>query len=78
MRPVVDDVEMKPRLIEPVTEPVRTNTEMEAVVNRGLAVAFLVGLAAGIAIMRVGRVPEHVVTRVLDYPEQRRATDWKR
>ena len=78
MKPAVHDVELKAQVIGPVGEPVRTDTEMEAVVNRGLVAAFLVGMAAGIAIMRAGKVPEDVATTVLNHPERRRATDWKR
>ena len=73
----IRDVEMRARLAERVMQPVRANTATEAVVNRGLAAAFLVGLEAGVAIMRDGGVPTHVVKRVLRNPERRRATDWK-
>ena len=71
------DVERRAQLIERVMQPIRSNTEIEAVVNRGLAAAFLVDLEAGVAIMRDGGVPAHVVKRVFRNPERRRATDWK-
>lgn len=71
------DVEMRARLIEGVAQPIRSNTGIEAAVNRGLAAAYLVDLEAGVAIMRAGGVPAHVVKRVLNNPNHRRATDWK-
>jgi hypothetical protein len=71
------EIETRAQLAEHAPEPVRTNTEIAAVVNRGLAAAFLVNLEAGIALMRSGGVPAHVVKRVLRNPLERRATDWK-
>ena len=57
---------------------VRTNFKMAALVNYGLEVSDLVSVQAGSNIMLNGGVPKHVIHRVLHYPEQRRATDWKR
>lgn len=58
-------------------ESVRTNIEMEILVNRGLAVAHMVSVQAGSDVMLKDRVPEHVIKRVLDHPEQRRESDWR-
>ena len=60
-----------------VMQPARFDTEIEAAVNHGLAAAFLTDFEAGVAIMREAGVPAHVVKRVLDNFERRRATDWK-
>jgi hypothetical protein len=65
------------RPIESINETVRVNLDMEELVNRALAVAYLVGLKAGVEMMREGGVPFHVVTRVMLHPEQRREGDWK-
>ena len=71
------DVETKARLIERVMQRARSNTDIEAVVNRGLAAASLIDLEAGVEIMCDGGVPAHVVKRVLSDMKRRRATDWK-
>jgi len=73
----LEDVEMQARLIERAMQPIRANTVTEAVVNRGLAVAHLLDLEAGIAIMNNGNVPAHVVKRVFRDPKHRRAIDGK-
>lgn len=56
----------------------RRNRQLEAAVNRGLAVVYLVDRTMGAAMMREEGVPPEVVSRVLQHPERRRATDWKR
>lgn len=61
----------------PNQDPTRENKNIEAAVNRGLAVAMLKGVAAGAALMREEGVPLTVSARVLINPEQRRASDWK-
>ena len=71
----LEDVEMQARLIERAMQPIRVNTVTEAIVNLGLAVAHLLDLEAGIAIMNNGNVPAHVVKRVLRDPKHRRAID---
>jgi hypothetical protein len=58
------------------TGSVRSNKEIEAAVNRGLAASMLNGLAVGAEIMKAAGVPLHVSTRVLGNPSQRRGTDW--
>ena len=60
-----------------VMQPERSDTEIEAAVNHGLVAAFLTDFEAGVAIMREAGVPAHVVKRVLDNFERRRATDWR-
>lgn len=67
----------KVRLIERAMQHTRSNTDIEALVNRGLAAALLFDLETGIEIMSGGGVPEHVVRRVLRNTSQRRAGDWK-
>ena len=52
------------------------NTEMEAAVNKGLAVTHLSGLPTGARVMREEGVPLEVGLRVLLHPETRRTTDW--
>jgi hypothetical protein len=56
----------------------RFDGELDAVVNRGLAAAFLLGLSAGMKVMREGGVPAAVIERVFFEPQRRRSTDWKR
>jgi hypothetical protein len=56
---------------------VRSNTEIEAAVNRGLAVANVKGWLAGADQMHKDGVPFHVAARVMLFPKLRRATDWK-
>lgn len=55
----------------------RDNKDIEAAVNRGIAIAILDGVAAGAALMRDAGVPLTVSARVLMRPEQRRASDWR-
>ncbi|MES2934408.1 MAG: hypothetical protein V4805_13075 [Pseudomonadota bacterium] len=55
----------------------RTDLDIEAIVNRGLATAILVDLEAGVAFMRDSGVPMGVVSRVLLDPSRRRNTDWQ-
>jgi hypothetical protein len=55
----------------------RSNKEIEAAVNRGLAACMLSGVAVGAVVMREGGVPLHVCARVLGSPGQRRASDWQ-
>jgi hypothetical protein len=71
------DAKMDTRSIDGVIQPVRANTEIETVVNRALAAAFLTDIDSGVAIMRQGGVPPNVVDRVLQNPERRRSIDWK-
>jgi hypothetical protein len=59
------------------TGSIRSNKEVEAAVNRGLAASLLDGVEAGAAIMRKEGVPLHVSARVLMNPTQRRASDWQ-
>lgn len=56
----------------------RRNQTLEMAVNRGLAAAYLVNFGVGATMMREEGVPPQVVARVLQHPELRRATDWKR
>jgi hypothetical protein len=65
------------RLPPGVTESLRVNHEMEAVVRHGVLIASLVDFRSGADHMRVRGVPMHVAMRVLLHPELRRATDWK-
>lgn len=53
------------------------NKEIEAAVNRGLAVTHLSDLPTGARVMRKGGVPLEVGLRVLLHPESRRTTDWR-
>jgi hypothetical protein len=69
------DVETKAQLIEHVTQRARSDTDIEAVVNRGIAAALLIDLETGVEIMCDGGVPPHVVKRVLSDMKHRRATD---
>jgi len=55
----------------------RTDTKLEAAVNKGLAAALLIDVSTGIKIMNDEGVPPEVRTRVIFNPQQRRATDWK-
>lgn len=57
---------------------VRRDTKTDTAVNRGLAVAMLVDLSAGVKLMTEAGVPPSVIARVCLAPQQRRATDWKR
>lgn len=61
----------------PNPDATRGNKDIEAAVNRGLAIAMLKGVAAGAALMRDEGVPLDVTARVLINPELRRASDWK-
>jgi hypothetical protein len=56
----------------------RVDFDLDAVVNKGLAAAFLKGLAAGMKVMSEGGVPPAVIERVFFDPDRRRSTDWKR
>lgn len=56
---------------------VRTNKHVEAAVERGLVVALLDGVSAGVVQMVNEGVPLNVAARVLLHPNQRRATDWR-
>lgn len=60
-----------------VTQSLRTNRDMEAVVRHGVLIASLVDFRSGADHMRVRGVPMHVAMRVLLHPELRRAADWK-
>jgi hypothetical protein len=55
---------------------VRHDTKRDAAVNKGLAAALLVDVPAGVKIMSDGGVPSEVITRVINNPQRRRATDW--
>jgi hypothetical protein len=59
------------------SEVLRSNGEIEAAVNRGLAASMLQGVAFGAALMRADGVPLHVSMRVLGEPQRRRASDWQ-
>ncbi len=54
----------------------RSNSQIAAAVNRGLAAALFQGLPAGARVMREESVPLDVATRVLLRPRRRRSTDW--
>ena len=56
----------------------RLDAGLDALVNKGLAAAFLLGLSAGMKLMSEGGVPPAVIERVFFEPDHRRATDWKR
>lgn len=70
------DTRVKSELIAAATQTVRVNSEVESMVNQGLAAAFLVDKEAGAVIMLAAGVPSHVVARVL-WKSERRASDWK-
>lgn len=55
----------------------RSDTKLEAAVNKGLAAALLIDVSAGIKIMNDEGVPPEVRARVIFDPQRRRATDWK-
>ncbi|TDK68711.1 hypothetical protein [Sapientia aquatica] len=55
----------------------RTNKEIAAAVNRGIAVARLEGIPAGAKIMFEAGVPMDVSTRVLVNQLKRRSSDWQ-
>ena len=55
----------------------RASKEIENAVNRGLAAASFLGLAAGAKVMCDEEVPLSVARRVLLRPSTRRATDWQ-
>ncbi len=50
----------------------RSDTDLEAAVNRGLETAQLKGWLAGAEAMEKEGVPFHVAARVMLYPERRR------
>lgn len=54
----------------------RTNKDLSAAVERGIAMALLTNLQAGAFVMDIEGVPLSVAARVLLHPENRRATDW--
>jgi hypothetical protein len=57
---------------------IRTNKEIEAAVNKGLAAARLRDRATAARLMRDAGVPQHVITRVLSGTDVvHRSTDWK-
>lgn len=68
---------MKTDLNNTSVELGRSDVEIEAAVNRGLAAALLSDSSIGTEIMLKEGVPQHVVRRVLKSPQQRRLTDWK-
>ena len=55
----------------------RTNKDIAAAVNRGIAVALLEGVPAGAKIMFEAGVPMDVSTRVLVNQLKRRSSDWQ-
>lgn len=55
----------------------RSDKDIEAAVNRGIAVALLEGIPAGAKIMFEAGVPMDVSTRVLVNQLKRRSSDWK-
>ena len=58
-------------------ERTRSNKNIEAAVNRGLAAALFRGLSDGAKVMREESVPLEVARRVLLRPSLRRNTDWR-
>ena len=56
---------------------VRTNNELDAAVNRGIAAILMFGLQEGIKVMKDSKVPIQIVIRVIQGPNLRRSTDWK-
>jgi len=56
---------------------IRTDTRLNAAVNRGLAAAMLLDVRAGVRSMIKQGVPPAIAARVLFNPAQRRATDWQ-
>lgn len=65
-------------MTDQIAETIRTNTEIEAAVNRGLAAARLSDRATAAKVMLDAGVPQHVITRVLAGAQVvHRATDWK-
>ncbi|PKO33178.1 MAG: hypothetical protein CVU34_14175 [Betaproteobacteria bacterium HGW-Betaproteobacteria-7] len=55
----------------------RLSWRTEVAVNRGLALALLDGVRAGIEHMKKENVPLDVIYRVILTPSQRRDTDWR-
>lgn len=65
-------------MMNELTGAIRTNKEIEAAVNRGLAAARLSDRATAARLMRDAGVPQHVITRVLSgLHVVHRASDWK-
>ncbi len=55
----------------------RSNTEIELVINRGLAAAALAGIPAGLKMMQEAGVPKNICLRVLNCKDRRRSSDWQ-
>ena len=55
----------------------RDNVETAVKVNHGIAIAELEGAFRGAAFMAANGVPFDIAHRVLMYPSQRRAYDWR-
>jgi len=61
-----------------VFEPdLRSNSEVESAVTRGIAAALLNGVSEGVRVMMNEGVPNRIILRVLSSESKRRATDWK-
>ena len=56
---------------------VRTNSELDAAVNTGIAAILMFGLQEGIKVMKANKVPVHIAARIVKSPNLRRSTDWK-
>jgi len=55
----------------------RSNTDVEFAVTRGIAAALLHGESEGVRIMMNEGVPNEIISRVLHNETKRRSTDWK-
>ena len=69
--------QMKTDQMNTAVELGRSDADIEAAVNRGLAAALLSDTKIGAEVMLKEGVPPHVVRRVLKSPQKRRFTDWK-
>ncbi len=69
------ETQLSERMIEHLMRSTRVNDDLSATVNRGLAAVFLGDVTTGVAIMREGGVPVHVVQRILTN-KARRKSDW--
>ena len=54
----------------------RTHSEIEAVVNRGIAAAVLVGIPRAMELLNEAGIPKNISLRVLNSKTRRRASDW--
>lgn len=58
-------------------DKVRTNNELDAAVNRGIAAILMFGVQEGIKVMKANKVPVQIAARIVKSPNLRRSTDWK-